>query len=453
MMQPVVRGALACALVFAACSRSASPPPPAAGDAAEQAQLTNLASTASAAAQQAAAAGVDGGAAVGAAVAMDPEALRGAATYQRLCALCHGPERKGYAADNAPSLVSMTFLQSASEAFLRDSIAYGRPGTAMAGFASEVGGPLSKDDMAALIRFLRHGAPDLVALPPPPPGGDAVNGQRIYDAECKSCHGDRQQRATAVHLPNTRLLSQASDGFLAYALAKGRPGTPMVAFEGRLDANQQRDVIAYVRSFETPLPPQPAQPLELPPAPPREGPIVLNEKGKHATFELKDGRLASLDAVNEQAFKLKRRIIFADARAPSDWMQLHIEGAVATPYYQLSSLDDLPNDGTWIIAYCACPHHASGVVVDELRKRGYKHTAVLDEGVFAWEKKGYPVVKGKHAPSEIAAPPPAGAVMPAPPGAHDHPHPPGAHDHPHPPGAHDHLHPPGAHDHPHPHPH
>jgi cytochrome c oxidase cbb3-type subunit 3/ubiquinol-cytochrome c reductase cytochrome c subunit len=44
-----------------------------------------------------------------------------------------------------------------------------------------------------------------------------------------------------------------------------------------------------------------------------------------------------------------------------------------------------------VLAYCACPHHASGIIVDELRKRGFKHTAVIDEGILFWHQQGYPV--------------------------------------------------------------
>ncbi|MGA1129695.1 MAG: hypothetical protein ACO3XN_06480, partial [Chthoniobacterales bacterium] len=73
--------------------------------------------------------------------------------------------RTGYAADNAPSLVTRTFLETASDAFLRDAIGRGRPGTAMAGFAAEVGGPLSAPELEALIRYIRHDGPRQVAVP------------------------------------------------------------------------------------------------------------------------------------------------------------------------------------------------------------------------------------------------------------------------------------------------
>jgi cytochrome c oxidase cbb3-type subunit 3/ubiquinol-cytochrome c reductase cytochrome c subunit len=85
----------------------------------------------------------------------------------------------------------------------------------------------------------------------------------------------------------------------------------------------------------------------------------------------------------------------------------------------MHDLDKVPNDGTWIIAYCACPHHVSGVVMEELRKRGYSHTAVLDEGVFAWQQHGHPIVA---APGQlpIPAPPPLGGGRAALPSAADH---------------------------------
>src|SRR5207248_1737498 len=85
------------------------------------------------------------------------------------CALCHGADRAGYQADNAPSLKSPTFLASASDDFLRAAIVRGRPGTAMGGYGKVVNGPLADADVAALIKFLRVGAPPPAQIAPPPP--------------------------------------------------------------------------------------------------------------------------------------------------------------------------------------------------------------------------------------------------------------------------------------------
>lgn len=336
---------------------------------------------------------------------------RGGVLYAKLCALCHGPERKGYAADNAPSLVSPTFLESADDAFLASSIAKGRPGTAMAAYSAAVGGPLQPADIRALVRFLRAGAPDIAALDQRIPAGDAVEGGKIFDAQCASCHGSPTQRRTAVHLFNRQFLTDASDAYLRHAIENGRPGTPMVAYGEKLQPKDIEHLVTYLRSMAKPPASPPPMPEGLPPTPPRTGPIVINPKGKPARFtKLREGRYAPIDEV-AKALKEGRRIVFADARAPSDWAMMHIEGAISTPYYDTKTLDDIPNDGTAVIAYCACPHHASGAVVDELRKRGFKHAYVLDEGVFAWEKKGYPVVKAAGQ-AAIPAPPPGEHLAP-----------------------------------------
>jgi cytochrome c oxidase cbb3-type subunit 3 len=340
-------------------------------------------------------------------------AVDGPQLYAKFCAMCHGPAGKGYAADNAPSLVSATFLGSASDDFLRAGIGRGRPGTAMAAYARALGGPLAPAQIDALIAHLRKGAAPPAPLPQKPVPGDLVRGKAIYGAECAKCHGTATQRVSAVHLANPILLATASDAFLRRAVELGRPETPMLPFKGKLDAAQIDDVVAYVRSMAVtpgiPAVPPLAAAAGADGGPPRARkraePVVLNPRGKQADFELKDGRLASLDAV-KQALDKKRRLVIVDARAPSDWLNLRIKGAISTPYYDPSSLDDIPNDGTWVIAYCACPHHASGAVVDELRKRGYPHTAVLDEGIFAWQQKGYPVEAADGMLPPPAPPPP-----------------------------------------------
>jgi cytochrome c oxidase cbb3-type subunit 3/ubiquinol-cytochrome c reductase cytochrome c subunit len=101
------------------------------------------------------------------------------------------------------------------------------------------------------------------------------------------------------------------------------------------------------------------------------------------------------------ALDQKHRLIIIDARTPSDWTRFHIAGAVSIPYYDMKRLDEMPKDGTWAIAYCTCPHKLSGIMVDELRKRGYKHAAILDEGILEWQSRGYPLV----AASGLRAPP------------------------------------------------
>lgn len=336
--------------------------------------------------------------------------------YATYCLTCHGARMEGYGADNAPSLASPTFRDTASDAFLRAAIERGRAGTAMAGYGRTVGGPLAPGDVDALLAYIRSGAAAPKSLPRKPSTGSATKGRQVYADHCQSCHGTAEQRSTAVHLANAMFLASASDAFLRAAIVRGRPGTPMEAWGAKLSPPEIEDVVAYVRSLARAVPrvpPQPARATAPAGVVSIDGvPVLLNPAGEPASFSLREDRYVSVADV-AKAYDEKRRLVIVDARTPSDYLRLHIAGAVSIPYFDMHELAKIPNDGTWVVAYCACPHHVSGIVVDELRKRGYPHTAVLDEGVFLWQQQGHPVdVANGQLP--IAAPPPQGALMPLP---------------------------------------
>lgn len=316
-----------------------------------------------------------------------PQIVAGATAYLKYCALCHGVDARGYAADNAPSLISQTFLESASDGFLLRSIREGRQGTAMAGYARQFGGPLEDKDIQAIMAYLRSQGPALARLVPHQAGGDTNHGMAVYERECVKCHGTRSQRGFAIQLWNSNFLAAASDEYLRHAIAMGRPGTPMPSFVGSLDPSELTDVIALLRSWGSPPPSRPA--IQHPEVP--KGPVLINPSGGKPSFTLRDDRYVPAEQV-KKALDAKKRLVIIDARATSDWYQSHIPGSISVPYYGFSRLDDVPNDSnTWVLAYCACPHHASGVVVEELRRRGYKNTAVIDEGILEWQKRKYPI--------------------------------------------------------------
>jgi cytochrome c oxidase cbb3-type subunit 3 len=72
----------------------------------------------------------------------------GAQLFQALCAVCHGEDGEG---NSAPSLNNSKFLQAASDGFVRYSITYGRRGTAMASYGTELTSR-EIDDLVASIR-------------------------------------------------------------------------------------------------------------------------------------------------------------------------------------------------------------------------------------------------------------------------------------------------------------
>ena len=280
----------------------------------------------------------------------------------------------------------------------------------MGAYGKAFGGPLDDAALDRLVSFLRQKAPAPKILKAPT-AGDVIRGGVLYAQACQSCHGTPQTRGEAVHLANGAFLKQASDAFIHHAVVNGRPGTKMLAFGRTLRPEQIDDVVTFVRSFE-----KSPNIVELLPPPTGKEPLVLNPKGADPKFaKVRDERFVGVDEVRS-ALAARRKMIIIDARPPSEWMRVHITGAVSIPYHDLKRLEEVPDD-VWAIAYCACPHHLSGDVVDALIKRGHKKALVLDEGINEWHRRGYPVTaaKGVPVPAKENLPPPPGPLLPGPP--------------------------------------
>ncbi len=321
--------------------------------------------------------------------------------YARYCALCHGPDGEGYASDNATRLRGQGFLRTATDDFLALAIARGRSHTAMAGYLDQFGGPLDEAQIDQLVGFIRgwqEGPP--IALDDAPVEGDPEAGSLVYGERCASCHGALAQGGeSAMSLNRWTFLSQASDAFLRYAIVHGREGTPMPGFEGTLDAQQIDDVVAFLRRFET----EPdVVPRHMAPPSIEAMTLIRSPDGEAPDFTLREERFVPAAQVRD-AIAERRRLIVLDARPTSDWLIERIPGAVPVPYYDIAPIiARLPRDGTWIVAYCGCPHAASGQVIDALRAEGFERTAVIDEGVWHWIEQGYPTESGPVPPDPAA---------------------------------------------------
>jgi cytochrome c oxidase cbb3-type subunit III len=312
--------------------------------------------------------------------------------YGRMCSVCHGDKGEGYKADQAPNLANPEFLASVSDAFLRKAITDGRQNTTMSAWGQGRGGPLKKEDIDAVVAFLRSWeSKPRVVLDEAKPSGRVHRGEPIYNRECKKCHGERGVGGPNVAIGNPELLTSASNGFLRHAISNGRPGTAMPAFHEKLDKKTIDDLLVMLRQWEKPKPP-PRQPPAKP-APLELGPVPLNPKGPEPKDFQHHPKMTGVDIVHA-ALEKKAKLAILDARASSDYLNEHIAGSVSVPFYDAERyLAQLPKDA-WMVAYCACPHAESGKLAKLLVDKGFKKVTVLDEGIGVWKRKGYGVAKG-----------------------------------------------------------
>jgi len=317
----------------------------------------------------------------------ETQLTRGALLYEKHCALCHGEQGEGYAADNANALGNQDFLVSVSDEFLWHSVAKGRPGTPMAAHHKKYDGPLTESDIWTVVAFIRSWQREATVDASPGSGlGDAAAGLGVFSEHCAVCHGEGGEGMSAISLNNPEFLSMATDAQIRWAITNGRRDTPMVAFEQQLPADAIGDLVALIRSWQRDAPIRVEQPDM-----PKVFNVVLNPNGDSPEFSLRNGRYVSAKQL-DAALQSGSRLVLLDARPTSDWHLAHIPGAVSAPHYEPESIiSRLPKDGTWIVSYCACPHRYSDELTDALRSAGFRNTVVLDEGVKWWQDHGYPI--------------------------------------------------------------
>jgi len=179
-----------------------------------------------------------------------PEQAESAASqYQQYCALCHGEDRQGHVNDHAPSLRSKSLMATGFPWAVMYATGYGRPGTPMAPFIEEVGGPLSREELwnTGLWLFQQVDV-ETIKLKTDLVVGDTELGATVYEGHCAECHGSEGEGITGTALGNPAMLAFTPDEFLKYAVVNGRNGTEMKAFGDALSEEEINGVIAFIRS-------------------------------------------------------------------------------------------------------------------------------------------------------------------------------------------------------------
>jgi len=178
--------------------------------------------------------------------------------YDKECAFCHG--LTGHADTDAARVLvprPRAFADPIEMARVDDGRLYaaiklGRPGTAMASWASLMT-PVEIIDVMRYIRSLQEPLPEGVTAE----SVEITVGRNIYQRYCLSCHGangDANTTLGKVLVPRPRnftdreVMSKLSDEQMAAAISQGKPGTSMAPWGGVLNPDDIQRVMRYIRA-------------------------------------------------------------------------------------------------------------------------------------------------------------------------------------------------------------
>lgn len=188
---------------------------------------------------------------VGVAVASES---KGRINFERTCVACHGNGGRGLI---GPAIGNHEFLDAVDDQFLRETIRYGRMGTAMRSNLKGTGSFASfseheVEEIIAYMRTLRNVPFETIGQTVTQ--GDIPVGRELFGRNCAQCHGAFGGGGSGPAVGRISFLATVSDGFLEGTIANGRSGTEMRSFSRgqssltELSEHEIRSVVSYLRS-------------------------------------------------------------------------------------------------------------------------------------------------------------------------------------------------------------
>jgi mono/diheme cytochrome c family protein len=206
-------------------------------------------------------------------------ATDGATLFSTFCVACHGPTGQGRRFPGtypAPAIANSDFQAVATDEFLAETIANGRPGRRMPAWGPG-GGGLRPEEVREIVAHLRQlggakgpSAQIATAATVPEKVGESATAKRprrwvkgfaeagrwLYALECAGCHGKEGEGPEAPALNNKGFLAAADDTYLVETIGRGRHGTPMPSFRQGSPTNRAltptgiEAIVTYIRTWE-----------------------------------------------------------------------------------------------------------------------------------------------------------------------------------------------------------
>jgi mono/diheme cytochrome c family protein len=194
-------------------------------------------------------------------VAFITDRSQGVASGQQIfaesCAGCHGSLGEGGANPTRPGdiiapISSAEYLRTRDDATLYAIISQGQPDFGMSPFGLAFGGPLSDDQLRAVVSFIRAWEADppteLPAAVAEVPAASA-SGDEVFASLCAQCHGSDGSGGIGPALDDPQWQAAMSDDQIFSEINEGHPATSMIAWGEILNAGQITELVSHIRSL------------------------------------------------------------------------------------------------------------------------------------------------------------------------------------------------------------
>lgn len=169
--------------------------------------------------------------------------------YHNYCSVCHGDRGDGRSRAQGslnPPPRDFTSAGELTREAMVTIVTHGKPGTAMVGWKTQ----LTPAEVSSVVDYIRDTFM-VVAL-----DSRLQRGKTIYIHNCTVCHGERGQGSALPvggptpprNLASPQARAELSRARMLESVTKGRPGTAMASFSGRLSASDIEAVVDYVRA-------------------------------------------------------------------------------------------------------------------------------------------------------------------------------------------------------------
>ena len=171
----------------------------------------------------------------------------GGKLYTENCASCHGEHGEGKL---GPALNSKALLKTTPDDLLFQLTRTGVPSTVMPAWGQPFGGPMTDQQVAHLVAFMRAWEPNAPEIKPAVTGHDPVRGATIFANACFVCHGENGQGTARVPaLNDAKRLKDFDDAWYRDVIAHGRPAKGMPTWGTVLSPQQITDLVALIGAW------------------------------------------------------------------------------------------------------------------------------------------------------------------------------------------------------------